>query len=492
MQLCTETSPFLQQWQPFDVLVKDRVARWLLPDFLYQRYLLWRNTEAMGALVALISQSFNTNVNVRWREVGNNAPKYYDYEISVKKEGVDTLEPIAYGQSFTSAVDAESRALGEFLERMMLRDIDVPKTVVATKKKLGTAAAPIESAPLYLSWQKDIKSSFVTRAELPDVPLSWVKAKSLIQSKERFVPADRVFWGQYDERSSHFNQPTSNGNGGGFSFEAAVLSGLYELIERDSFMCYWLLQLPATKIIPDQECSEVLQEKLAMALRYKQEVLFYDITTSLDVPVVLCVIIDRHDVDDPKIAVGAAAGYNTDKLLQKSYLEALVVLRRHWFSHTSGFTEEPPSPHGFFDSKSFDENDWEHRLDCYRGPMAETAIAFLHSGIEITYQSFKEKYFRSQVSVKEELSFLKKKFSELVKTMPGMHPYVYRVKRNSLLQQLNYHVVSVVVPQLFPLYLTEHQATLDISTLTHWQQTAALHAREWRGVVSNNYPHPFP
>lgn len=495
VQGISKPNQFLRNWLPAEFLLKDKIAQRILPPHLYNSYARWRHDVLLERLVNHISKSLECPLNLRWREVGNNAPKYYDYEASVltgnKPNNFDT---VSYGQSFDSAGEAESRCLGEFLERQFLKKIDITRTIVATKKELGNRAVDIGSMPLYLPWQTEVNNSFITNDTLLESPVTWVKGKSLINKKTRFIPSDRVFWGQYDLRSKSLNQPTSNGNGGGFSYEEAVLSGLYELVERDSFMCHWLLKLPAPIIEMGEGVGERLKTKLQDAKRYAIEVVFLDITTTINVPSALCILFDRHDVNDVKIAVGAAAGYNPNRLLEKSYLEALVVLRRHWFADKRHSDNEKMGKRGMFDNSQFDSEDWEVRLDRYRGSVVEQQMYFLvQQGSKISYPDFYSKSHKNFKSRKEELKYVRRLFTTLSNVMPGLHPYVYRVQDNSnFLASVGFHVVSVVVPQLFPLYLTEHQGTLDIHNLKHWEFTAEAKGNTWTGEVKNLFPHPFP
>ena len=98
----------------------------------------------------------------------------------------------------------------------------------------------------------------------PDMPLDWVWGYSFMLNKPILVPERCAFYGYNPEKTVSFIYETSNGCAIGSSTEEAIISGLLELVERDSFLMTWYrkLALPELSIadIPNQEVRALLKK----------------------------------------------------------------------------------------------------------------------------------------------------------------------------------------------------------------------------------------
>lgn len=495
-----ETSRFIENVFPFQIFIIRRIVKILLPNFLYEQFLDWQNNILFTELFNVVDKSLGRKVEVFNRPVANFGPKYSEYKLFFNEDIDDKYAHNVYGfgNSIFSNKEALSKALGELLERYLLANDwnnDV-RLFSKTSHKLGKKTVFLTNVPSYLPWQKaEICSDYVTAKEINNTPISWVKAQSLLGLSRKYVPAHRVFWmRRCTKNEGIINHQTSNGNGGGFNSTEAILSGLYELVERDSFMCFWFFALSPKRIDIKTVTTPGVTKMLPLLDKYKLDVTFFDITTKVGIPVMLCLIIDRANPEDPKISIGAASGYSTERLFDTSFLEALVVQRSHWFDIESKIPLIPSNgERGLFDDVNFDRPNMDIRMQLWRGKKMEKALMFLFKGEEISFQEFDSVYKLDRFfSTKEELKFIKKVFKKKVKMYgEGFHPYVYHVK-HPLLSKLGYSVVSVVIPNFFPLYLTEHTATLDIAGLLHWRDTVQSLGIKWEGKIKNFYPHPFP
>ena len=80
--------------------------------------------------------------------------------------------------------------------------------------------------------------------------------------------------------------PESTGFAAGSDYESAILSGLCEVIERDSLALWWLHQLPTPRIDLGAWHAGVMRELLDRAERVGLDTQLFDLTSDLGVPVV--------------------------------------------------------------------------------------------------------------------------------------------------------------------------------------------------------------
>jgi ribosomal protein S12 methylthiotransferase accessory factor len=77
----------------------------------------------------------------------------------------------------------------------------------------------------------------------PDVVVDWVWAYSARRREPVLVPERSAFWGPRHDGEISFSYDTSNGCALGNSVEEAVLHGIREVAERDSFLLTWYRRL---------------------------------------------------------------------------------------------------------------------------------------------------------------------------------------------------------------------------------------------------------
>jgi len=146
--------------------------------------------------------------------------------------------------------DAARSAIGEGIERYAA-SIWHPSTLTwASFKELGERAFD----PRWLVFYDDEQYE---RADFPfarfDVerPIYWKAGQWLDSNEEVQLPALATYMNFPTADGERFCQTTSNGLAAGATFEDAALRALYELIERDAFMLFWLAQRPASRVAMD-------------------------------------------------------------------------------------------------------------------------------------------------------------------------------------------------------------------------------------------------
>ncbi|SCF35204.1 ribosomal protein S12 methylthiotransferase accessory factor [Micromonospora viridifaciens] len=106
------------------------------------------------------------------------------------------------------------------------------------------------------------REDFRYRAFDPDTVVDWVWAYSFRESGRVLVPERFAFWGPRHDQEVSFCYDTSNGCALGNSAEEAVLHGLREVAERDSFLLTWYrrLALPEVALPTDGELGALLRK----------------------------------------------------------------------------------------------------------------------------------------------------------------------------------------------------------------------------------------
>lgn len=187
-------------------------------------------------------------------------------------------------------------ALGESVERYSTCVAHAEQFVWATAKELGDDALDLDTVPR------------CSTAELahPRCPLvapskskriRWVRGLLLDNGHPTYIPAVMVYSHLgFAAPSERFWLPISTGCAAHLCYEKAVLSAIYEVIERDAISITWLQELPLPKIDLDYIPSllEPYSERYDNASKDIQYS-FFDATTDLGVPTVYGIQVARYN-----------------------------------------------------------------------------------------------------------------------------------------------------------------------------------------------------
>ncbi|MFD2082864.1 ribosomal protein S12 methylthiotransferase accessory factor [Actinopolymorpha cephalotaxi] len=143
------------------------------------------------------------------------------------------------GSTSTSRQQAAAGALGEAVERYAARFVPYGDLVWASPAELGENAIDPVDLVLY-DEEQYARPDFPFREPARADILPWVEGHSLTRNRTVLVPAEAVFMHTVHAGSRGFVQQTTNGLACGNTREEAVLSGLYEVVERDASMLTWL------------------------------------------------------------------------------------------------------------------------------------------------------------------------------------------------------------------------------------------------------------
>ncbi|MFB6095572.1 MAG: YcaO-like family protein [Halodesulfurarchaeum sp.] len=148
----------------------------------------------------------------------------------------------------------------------------------------------------------------------PDAPIRWLPGLDLATGSETMLPADVV---QFPPTDSHVRPPITTGLGLGNGPVEAVLSGLYEVIERDATMLSWYSTYEPLGLSVERAEFEALSRRAGGENLSVTPLL---VTQDVDVPVV-AVAVFREEW--PRFAVGSAADLDAGVAATDALAEAL-------------------------------------------------------------------------------------------------------------------------------------------------------------------------
>ena len=148
-----------------------------------------------------------------------------------------------------------------------------------------------------------------------DAPVAWVRGTDLAADEPASLPAAFVF---YPPPTEEYAPPITTGLGLGNSGAEALLSGLYEVIERDATMIAWYSTFEPLRLDVSTEAYDALRRR---ARAEDLSVTTLLVTQDVDVPVVAAAV--RRESEWPRFAAGSAASLDPAAAARSALAEAL-------------------------------------------------------------------------------------------------------------------------------------------------------------------------
>ena len=378
-----------------------------------------------------------------------------------------------------NAGEALSKAFGEFFERYPLLLYHKDDLLIASVSHLGQKGSRCLD-PATLAGPNDQQKAWfpVKKVERENL-FGWVQGKSLMTKRTVWLQAQTVFWnycGDYDG----FHEPTireinTSGAGGFFSLEGALLSAIYELVQRDGFLIYWLNNQPPPRIDISTISDESVKKLIDLVQKQGLEVTFLDTTTDIAIPSCVCVIMDKSG-GYPRVALGGGSGLNPEVMIKCALLEALMI--RSWMEKSNLKFTLPQDYHPF----QTEGIGLEERAGLWANIPGNESLSFFSSGPSVSLSDL-SRHGKSSSSKSEELKHVIKKF----KLLGAGHEIFYYRSDQEILRKVGYESVRAVIPALLPLYMVETNAPLGAKRLHKVPQKLGFSSLR----SPNPLPHPF-
>ncbi|MBI2675426.1 MAG: YcaO-like family protein [Candidatus Aenigmarchaeota archaeon] len=374
-------------------------------------------------------------------------------------------DEITGGVSFDSKI-AELRALAEAMERYCSAIYKEKDFVIAAHKDIERDAVnPVEfrkfsvkqlSRPQFKICRFDEKTEF-----------RWTEAYSFFKRKNIMVPAQLVYVPYSFRKERIIRLPISTGSACGITYSGAIYRGLCEVVERDAFMIYYLNKMPAAEVDLEASENDAIGKLVSAYRRYRLEIRVFDITTDIQIPVFLGILVDRTG-KGPAITVGAKAGLDAEKTIIGAMEEA--YLTRPWIRE---LLLKP-------DERISERNELLDDID-KRGIFWSKRNMIKH--LDFLLKSKETK------SVNEYKKVGKKNMLEVCFSFLKKMDVFFRDLTTPEIREIGFKVVKILIPQMHPLHLNEEYKYLGGERLYSVPETLGFHRK--RGGELNRIPHPF-
>jgi len=375
---------------------------------------------------------------------------------------------------------AAAAAIGEAVERYSTLFYDKSQMILAAWRDLHEPAVPPDLLRLF-SRQQVAQPGRRGRLDYfdEDSRIHWAWGWSLTQNRARLVPAALVYLGyEVDPEEAAIGSNASTGLAAGLTLEAAILSGLYEVVERDAFAISWLFRHVRRKVlVDDAELRAKLQAAFASD-RSDVSLELFDLT--VDVPICSMLAILRRPAEfGPAVCLSAAARLSPPAAVRKClvelgqglpYLRFMMAQLREWV---------PLPDHS--DLTTFD-----HHVMLYnkQPQLADAALAFYRdAGAEPLSAIPQLATGRLKGDVERCVDLLAQAGHEVIVvdiTTPDV-------------RAAGFSVVRVLVPGLIPLHSNHRLPHLGVERLREvpWRFGWVERGRDPLATI-NRLPHPFP
>lgn len=237
-------------------------------------------------------------------------------------------------------------------------------------------------------------------------------------------------------------------------------------------MIFYLNKLQAAKIKLDQINDSRIKNLLVILSRYKMEVYTFDITTDIDIPTSLTVVVDRSGYGKA-ITLGLKSDLNQVESIVGSIEETFNS--RSWIR-----TEYEKSSNKITQSDLLKKSDIRNRGLLWFPVEAIAKLDFL----------LKSPNTKSEIRSTSTKSTSGRKLKSILQRFKNLgYDVIYKDITVPTFKKLNYFVVKAIIPQMHPLYLDENSKLLGGSRL--FEVPNKLGFKPLAEDQLNTYPHPF-
>jgi ribosomal protein S12 methylthiotransferase accessory factor len=153
----------------------------------------------------------------------------------------------------------------------------------------------------------------------PDQEMFWTTGEWLDTNEPVLLPAIAAYMNFPSTASERFCQTTSNGLAAGSTFNDAALRALYELVERDAFMLFWLARRPGVPVLRDK-CDDPTAQALSDVERMGARTELYLIDAGTHLPTIVCLGFG-DGVSWPGVTIGLGTHADVDIALRRAVFE---------------------------------------------------------------------------------------------------------------------------------------------------------------------------
>ena len=279
----------------------------------------------------------------------------------------------------------------------------------------------------------------------------WTRINSIEDGKYLYWPSSLIYLPF--ELSKTVAETSSTGMAAGFSINDCIVSGLLELIERDSLMINFSKRLNPPEI--DINTLNIENKKFVDEISKKYKIKIYKLYSDIKIPTYLCFIFNGEG-KKLHYGIGASTNLDSNKAIDKALKECLFTY--YYSLNIMDLRKNNPDEISTL---------YEHFL-YYQGELFE----------ELLFESKKIKYTRELYTFDDVKKDLKSN---------GLEIY-YKDLTTEDIRLTNLKVVKVIVPSLIDLNKTHKMQRLAAKRFDNVPNKIGINAKN--GL--SKQPHPFP
>lgn len=365
--------------------------------------------------------------------------------------------------------DAILGTIGETLERYASAFYNLDESISASYKNLGKHAIHPSQFALFHHEQYQHIASHHIHEFTEDTCLTWFPTIDLTNGKETYLPGQFIYL-PFNQDEKLITIGTSTGLAAHTNYYKAILSGLYESIERDSFVLTWMHQLVPPKIKINQEVRHYIDSHFPAKYNWH----FFNMTYDISVPSILGFCFGEADFGK-FVAIGASTRATYGQALQKTIQEIGQAIP--YFRYLLG-EKKDWAPN---DDYSLIQNFEDHSIFYTKRPDLWSIFdRWIEAQETKEINLFEQNKHNDQDEIKHIVQLMKDKgYSVLFKdiTTPDI-------------RQLGFFSIKIFIPQLiplsgvYPLYFLGGERLYTVPKKMGYKTYDYPHL--------NKYPHPFP
>ncbi|MDE0064410.1 MAG: YcaO-like family protein [Gammaproteobacteria bacterium] len=389
-----------------------------------------------------------------------------EFQNPFSRPGVERSERQAVTQGSGAGlnrIDALWSTIGECLERYAAHVCESDGLLIASGRNLADKDRLSPERLIFFTDDQYSAPDFSFVRYDDSLESGWVPAKNLTTGSNALVPASFTYLGYEGRPHEQHDAGYSTGCAAGKSVDHALLSGLLEVIERDSFSVHWNLRRSPPEINLANHTDRLPATMLHLLASAPVKLRFFDITTDLGVPSVLAA---GYLAEGRGLAIGAS----TRLFLSDAIIEAAVEA-----FHTANWIFDMRRRGDVVPSRQ-ELGEFRDHVLYYTHPENSEAASFLFEGNE---QRVPAAVFDRDGSPLEQLI-------EHLRTR-NRHCYAADIAPTEF-RDLNVPVMRTFINDVQPLSCGSGRQHLDTRRLIEFSDALK---QPFRGYI-NDRPHPFP
>ncbi|SDJ13342.1 TOMM precursor leader peptide-binding protein [Alteribacillus bidgolensis] len=315
----------------------------------------------------------------------------------------------------------------------------------------------------------------------PNRTMDWVWGYSFLHERPILVPLWLPYYGLTNEAGFVFE--TSNGCSLGGSLEEAILHGILEVVERDSFLMTWYAKLPVPRLDPysanDTELR-LMVDRLKMVAGF--DLYLFNTTMENEIPSVWALAKNRKQQG---VNLICAAGAHLDPI--RAAKSAIHELSSTMLMLDKKFDINREKAERMFHDPSLVRQMEDHSM-LYSLPQAEEHLKFLLDE-NCPLQTFDEQFKRREghTDLTEDIKKILQLFRRLNLDVIVVDQTRPEIGRNGL------HCVKVLIPGMLPMTFGHHFTRLEgLDRVLRVPVELGYVKQPLTLEQLNPHPHPFP